>query len=59
MIEGSSKINRIQMVGITVNPSVADRHRFDADLDPTFHFDTDPDLDPPRVFSMWELFTFI
>jgi hypothetical protein len=26
-------------------PSVADRHRFAADLDPNFHFDSDPDPD--------------
>ncbi len=26
--------------------SVVDRHRYDADLDSTFHFDADPDPDP-------------
>jgi hypothetical protein len=28
-----------------------DRHRFDADPDPTFHFDADPDPDPISNFS--------
>ncbi len=41
------KKNWIKMVGITVNPSVVDRHRFDADPDPIFHFDADPNPDPP------------
>ncbi len=33
---------------IPVNSSVVDRHLFDADPDPNFHFDAelDPDLDP-------------
>ena len=29
----------------------ADPHRFDADPDPTFHFDADPDPDPPCHFD--------
>jgi hypothetical protein len=28
------------------NPSVVDRHRFDADPDPNFHVDAVPDSDP-------------
>jgi hypothetical protein len=28
-----------------INSSVMDRHRFDADPDPTFQFDSDPDLE--------------
>jgi hypothetical protein len=31
--------------------SVADRHRFDADPDPTFHFDDDPGLDSNPIPS--------
>jgi hypothetical protein len=29
-------------------PSVVDRHRFDADQDPNFHFDADPNPDLDR-----------
>ncbi len=41
-----------------------DRHRFDADLDPNFHFDADPDLDPDPIPSLThigksDIFTFI
>ncbi len=31
---------------IEFSNSVVDRHRFDADPDPTFHIDADPDPDP-------------
>jgi hypothetical protein len=31
--------------------SVVDRHRFDADHDPTFHFDDNPDSDPDPTRS--------
>jgi hypothetical protein len=36
-----------------VAASVADGHRFDADPDPTFHFDADqyPDSDPTPSFT--------
>ncbi len=30
---------------------VVDRHHFDPDPDPTFHFDADPDLDPTPSFT--------
>jgi hypothetical protein len=30
---------------------VVGRHRFDADPEPTFHFDADPDLDPTPTFK--------
>jgi hypothetical protein len=30
------------------------RHRFDADPEPTFHFDADPDLDPTATSKQVE-----
>jgi len=36
---------------MNVHVSVADPHHFDADPDPAFHFDADPDLDPDPAFS--------
>ncbi len=33
-------------VGRSCGGNVADRHRVDADPDPYFHVDVDPDLDP-------------
>jgi hypothetical protein len=30
---------------------VVGRHRFDADPEPTFHFDADSDLDPTTTFN--------
>jgi hypothetical protein len=47
------------MVGVTVNPSVADRHRFDAYPDATFHFDADPDPDPPKFYTCWKTEIFL
>jgi hypothetical protein len=35
---------------VAVYGSVVDRHRFDADPDPPFHFGADPDLDPDPPF---------
>ena len=34
-----------------VRSSVADPHHFDADPDPAFQFDADPDADPDPAFS--------
>jgi hypothetical protein len=36
---------------LIVTSDVVDRHRFDADPDPTFHFDGDPDTDPDPTLS--------
>ncbi len=33
------------------NISVVDRHRFDADQDPTFHFDANQDPDPGQTLK--------
>ncbi len=37
-----------------VRSSVLDRHRFDADPYPTFHYDADPDPDPTSVYTQVE-----
>jgi hypothetical protein len=41
-----NKVEDDQYITVCILPiHVVDRHRFDAAPDPTFHFDSDPDLD--------------
>jgi hypothetical protein len=39
-----------------IKSRVVDRHRIDAELGPTFHFDADPDPDPATVLVNQKLF---
>ncbi len=48
----------LRLVFVKPNYSVVNQHRFDANPDPTFHFDVDPetDLDPsPSVTHVGKL----
>jgi hypothetical protein len=38
-------------LGSFVQASVVDRHRFDTDLEPTFHLNANPDPDPTQSFT--------
>ncbi len=46
-----NRSNTSRHPGIWYNYNVVNRHRFDADPDLTFHFDTEPDSDPDHRYT--------